>query len=192
MSYTAPKRITITGDPGSGKSTFARNVAGFAGFELITTGNMFREIAAKYGVSVTDLNKMAETQAEIDYEVDNYLQSLNNTDKNLVIDSRMAWHFVHNTLKIRLTVTPEIAVKRIFEDENAASLRERFGSIEEAMREVNARRDSEVRRYYDLYGVDISDTHNFDLVLDTSYKAPEAVIEEFKQAFAAHFDVAGA
>jgi cytidylate kinase len=100
----------------------------------------------------------------------------------------MAWHFVKNTFKVRLTVTPEIAVKRIFEDETEDSLRERFGSIDEAMREVNARKDSEVRRYHDLYGVDISDTHNFDLVLDTSYKAPEAVIEEFKQAYAAHFD----
>jgi cytidylate kinase len=192
MGQSKPKRITITGDPGSGKSTFARNVADFTGFSLITTGTMFREIASQYGVSVTELNKIAEARAEIDYEVDNYLKSLNQTDNSLVIDSRMAWHFVNNTFKVRLTVSPEIAVKRIFEDENEKSLRERFGSIDEAMREVNARKHSEVRRYYDLYAVDISDLSNFDLVLDTSHKAPEAVIEEFKQAYAKHFGTTSA
>ena len=43
----APHRITITGDPGSGKSTFARTVAALTGYELITTGNIFRRLAAE-------------------------------------------------------------------------------------------------------------------------------------------------
>ena len=62
-------RITITGDPGSGKTTFARNVSARTGYRLITTGNMFRALAMKKGISVAALNELAEKQEQIDREV---------------------------------------------------------------------------------------------------------------------------
>jgi cytidylate kinase len=109
-------RITVTGDPGSGKSTFARTVADKTGFQLITTGNIFRKLAAEKGISLAALNELAEEQAEIDALVDDYLKSLNAQPGDMVLDSRMGWHFVEDTLKIRLTVDPEVAVTRIFQD----------------------------------------------------------------------------
>ena len=174
-------RITITGDPGSGKSTFARAVAEKTGFQLITTGNIFRKLAAEKGISITDINIMAEKQAEIDRQVDDYLLSLNNTDNDMVLDSRMAWHFVRDSLKVRLTVDPEVAVQRIFRD--TAHLRESFPDIETAMKEVEKRRLSEISRYKSLYGVDIGDPKNFDLVINTSQKAPRDVTAAFEVAF---------
>jgi CMP/dCMP kinase len=174
-------RITVTGDPGSGKSTFARTVAGQSGYQLITTGQIFRSLAAGRGISLTELNELAEQQAEIDHEVDNYLKSLNDTTENLVLDSRMAWFFVRDSLKIRLTVDPEVAVQRIFRD--TAELREIFPDLETAMEEVERRKRSEIMRYSKLYGVDISDPRNFDLVINTSHKAPEDVTKEFDRQF---------
>lgn len=179
-------RITVTGDPGSGKSTFARTVAAETGFPLITTGNIFRKLAAEKGISLADLNVLAEQQAEIDHLVDDYLVSLNDQPGNLVLDSRMGWHFVRDALKIRLTVDPEVAVHRIFRD--TADLREKFTDIENAMEDVETRRKSEISRYRALYGVDISDPSNFDLVINTSHKAPQDVTAEFAAAFAAYKD----
>ena len=174
-------RISVTGDPGSGKSTFAREVAKRTGFRLITTGNIFRELAAQMGISLTDLNERAERQAEIDAKVDDFLVSLNDNTENLVLDSRMAWHFVADTLKVRLTVDPEVAASRIFNDHTA--LREEFINMEQARDEINRRRASEVQRYHALYGVDISNPANFDLVLDTSHKAPQDITQAFEKAF---------
>lgn len=174
-------RITVTGDPGSGKSTFAREVAKRTGYKLITTGNIFRNLAAEKGISLTELNELAEKQAEIDKLVDDYLIGLNNSTDNVVLDSRMAWHFVRNTLKIRLTVEPDVAVERIFRD--VADLREKFSNMETAKDEVARRKASEVLRYKSLYGVDISDERNFDLVINTSYKAPQDITREFETAF---------
>lgn len=177
-------RISVTGDPGSGKSTFARAVSERTGFRLITTGNIFRELAAEMGISITQLNELAEQQAKIDHKVDDYLVALNETRESMVLDSRMAWHFVKHTLKIRLTVDLDVAVKRIFKDTAAAELREKFSSIDEAMGEVERRKKSEIFRYKSLYGVDISDPANFDLVINTSHKAPQDITQAFEEAFA--------
>jgi len=181
MSASEFYRITVTGDPGSGKSTFARAVVERTGFRLITTGNIFRQLAAEMGISITALNELAEKQAELDHKVDDYLVSLNETTENMVLDSRMAWHFVKKTLKIRLTVDPDVAVSRIFKD--TADLREKFDSVDQAIEEIDRRKKSEILRYKALYGVDIGDESNFDLVINTSHKAPKDITLAFEEAF---------
>lgn len=183
-------RIAISGDPGSGKTTFARNVAQRTGYNLITTGNMFRKLAADKGVTVNELNILAEKDSSIDAEVDNYVKSLNTMPEHMVLDSRMAWHFLDRALKVRLKIDPDVAAKRIFTDN--ADMRERFSDLETAMQEVNNRKQSEVERYKTLYGVDIGDDNNFDLVINTSRKSQEEVLSEFEAAFDAykkHLDV---
>ena len=177
------KRISITGDPGSGKSTFAKSVASYTGYEMVTTGNIFRKLAAERGVSITRLNEMAEMQKELDAKVDDYLVSLNETDNPLVLDSRMAWHFVKDTFKVRLTVDPDEAVKRIFSDDTPEEFREKFASMDEAMEEVKKRKQSEIRRYQKLYGVNIGDDSNFDLVINTSHTTKQETLDLFKKAY---------
>jgi cytidylate kinase len=174
-------RISISGDPGSGKTTFARTVAEETGFRLITTGNIFRQLAAAKSMSLTALNELAQNKAEIDRQVDDYLVSLNENQENLVLDSRMAWHFVQPSFKIRLTVRPEIAAARIFADD--AALREEFTTIEQAVDEVERRRASEILRYKTFYNVDIGDHKNYNLVIDSSDISPQEVLEQFHQAF---------
>lgn len=175
-------RITVTGDPGSGKSTFAKEVASRTGYRLINTGNLFRQMAEEMGISLTELNEMAENQAQIDRRVDDYLKALSETRENLVLDSRMAWYFVKNSLKIRLTVDPDVAVQRIFKDQ--AALREKFTDLDHAKEEIERRKASEIARYKTLYDVDISNPANFDLVINTSYKEPQDITTAFELAFA--------
>lgn len=175
-------RITITGDPGSGKTTFARAVSAKTGYELVTTGNIFRKLAAEKGISLADLNELAEEKQEIDRLVDDYVVGLNNKPGHMVLDSRMGWHFLKDSLKIRLTVDLDVAVDRIFRD--TAELREKFTDLDTAMREIERRRNSEINRYRALYGVNIADPANFDLVINTSRKAPQDITRQFERAFA--------
>ncbi len=178
-------RITITGDPGSGKTTFAGNVAARTGYRLITTGNIFRDLAREKGISVADLNALAETQKEIDAKVDEYLVSLNDAPEHLVLDSRMAWHFLKNAFKIRLTVDLDVAARRIFGDIRGE---ETFDNLDTAMKEVERRRQSEIHRYNALYNVNIGDYSNFDLVINTSGKTEADVLALFDDAFRNYTD----
>lgn len=177
-------RVSVTGDPGSGKSTFAKEVAARTGYRLINTGIVFRQMAEEMGISLTELNEMAENQAQIDRRVDDYLKALSETREDLVLDSRMAWFFVKDSLKVRLTVDPDVAVQRIFKDQ--AALREKFTDLEHAKEEIERRKVSEIARYKALYNVDISDPANFDLVINTSYKEPQDITKVFEKAFEEH------
>ena len=184
MAEHIPHRITITGDPGSGKTTFARNVSARTGYELETTGNVFRAIAKERGISVADVNAQAEIEKEIDAKVDDYLIGLNNDRRNLVLDSRMAWHFLNQSLKIRLTVDLDVAAERIFgDDERGDDAAENFADMDMAIKEVERRRASEIKRYKTLYGVNIGDDSNFDLVINTSQMTQEEVMGAFDAAF---------
>ncbi len=187
MAEHIPHRITITGDPGSGKTTFARNVSARTGYELVTTGNVFRAIAKERGISVADVNAQAEIEKEIDAKVDDYLIGLNNDPRNLVLDSRMAWHFLEQSLKVRLTVDLDVAAERIFgDDERGDDAAENFSDMEMAIKEVERSRASEIKRYKTLYSVNIGDDSNFDLVINTSQMTQDEVMGAFDAAFEAY------
>src|SRR5262249_32636493 len=91
--------ITIAGSPGSGKSSTARAVAAALGFRHFSSGDLFRQLAVERGESIEAMNISAEVQRDIDLKVDNLLQVMYRTDKKLVIDSRMAWHWMPSSFK---------------------------------------------------------------------------------------------
>lgn len=168
-------RITITGDLGSGKSLVSRLLSERLGLELYSTGSIQREIAAKRGISTLELNKLSESQPEIDDEIDGFSKDLGAGDEAFIMDSRLAWHFVPNSLKCYLKVDPEIAARRILEDGTRRS--EKYADLDAALRKIEARKGSEHKRFKELYGVDCGDMANYDIVLDTSSMTPREVVE---------------
>src|SRR3954454_17166068 len=99
--------ITIAGSPGSGKSSTARGIAGALGFQHYSSGDLFRQLAAQRGESVEATNISAEIQRDIDHNVDALLQEMYRTEDKLVIDSRMAWHWMPSSFKVFLLLDPD-------------------------------------------------------------------------------------
>ena len=106
-------KISLAGDLGSGKSTVANILIEKLGAEYYSTGAIVRSIAARHGMSVVELNVYMETHPEIDNEIDNGLVELGKSDKSMVIDSRMAWHFTKGTFKVYLSTDVETSALRI-------------------------------------------------------------------------------
>ena len=52
----------------------------------------------------------------LDEEIDGELVKLSKEDENIVIDSRMAWHFVEGSFKVHLLVDAKLAAERIVKD----------------------------------------------------------------------------
>ena len=170
--------ITVAGSPGSGKSSTAKGLAEALGYEHFSSGDFFRGIAAQRGLSVEALNLTAEEQHDIDALVDGMLREIGETKDHIVIDSRMAWHWIPDSFKIFLKLDEETAAERIF-----ASIRkhgrvsETAATIADMRASMERRFASEQKRYMDLYGVDPSDSNNYDLVINTKHNGKKKVLE---------------
>lgn len=169
-------KIAISGDLGSGKSVLAKGLQRELGFEIISIGVIQRELAAKYGMDALEFNRFMETHPEIDIECDNMVIALGKEDRGLILDSRLAWHFIPHAFKIHLLCDAKTAGKRVFEDNIRKN--EKYTSIEDATQKLIDRRNSEVLRYKTLYGVSIDDMNNYNCVIDTTDKSPEYIFQE--------------
>ena len=175
-------KITISGDLGSGKSTVSRLLAERLQLQRYSTGDIQRRLAAERGMTSLEFNQLAEQDRSIDTLIDNGTIEIANSVDRLVFDSRLAWHFVPDSIKIYLSVDPRVAAQRV-----AAAGRgsvESYQSVEEAMALMNARRQSEIERFIEYYGVNIDSYRNFDLVVDTTYATPEEVADMICQLIA--------
>lgn len=182
----ANRIVTITGELGSGKSTVAKALTARWGAFYHSAGSAQREIARRRGLTILELNQLEETDPTIDREVDSFFASLRDKSGDVVVDSRLAWHFLPESFKIRLTVAPDVAAARINADTGRVS-EAAASSPEETYRLMRARRESEKKRFREFYGVDIEDNDNFDLVIDTTTARPEAVIALVADLTEAHF-----
>ena len=165
--------IAINGSLGSGKSTIAKILKEKLGFEYISTGAWFRELAAQRGMSVVEFSITAENDPSIDKYIDDRLKSYSGAEGNYIIDSRMAPFFIKDAVKIRLVVSDEEGAARIFCDGTRAT--ECFESKQQALEGYRRRTQSEKLRYLKSYGVDLEKEDAYDIVIDTTGKSPQEV-----------------
>ena len=97
--------ITITGKPCSGKGAASKILCDKYGFEYISAGSAFRKAAMDLGFgSIT--NFTMEEYKKVDKQVDSNLIEIGKTrlNDNLVVDSRLAWHFIPKSFKVYLDI----------------------------------------------------------------------------------------
>lgn len=176
--------ITITGFPGSGKSSTAKGVARELGYEHFSSGDMFREMAKARDLSVEEINFAAETQKEIDREVDELLVRVGKEKDRLVIDSRTAFHWIQGSFKVFLDLDPRTSAERTFAHIQKEGRESQIGSSVEEIHNNTVRRvESERKRFKSLYGIDLTDKTSFDLIVDTKTHGLEEVIKIVTEAY---------
>lgn len=171
----AHPKLTLTGDIGSGKSAVSYLLAEKTGYRRYSTGDLQRQIAERHGMTTLQLNHYSETHPEIDEEIDSATTELGRRDESFIVDSRLAWNFIPHAYKVYLSVAPEIAARRILGDRGRTG--ESYDDLETAVRDIRARRESEVERFKDIYDIDLADLANFDLVVETSERTVEEVAD---------------
>jgi CMP/dCMP kinase len=179
--------ITISGLPGSGKTTVARLVARDLGLEHVYAGNIFRRQAEAHGLTLEEYLRRAETDPSIDRELDRQMET-RAARGEAVLEGRLAGFMADragvDALKIFLQASEEVRARRISDREG--------GAATQRLREIQAREASDHRRYLDLYGVDYHDLTRYDLVMETDRRTPEevaqAIVEQARARFAAGDD----
>jgi cytidylate kinase len=172
--------ITIAGRLGGGKSSTANKLAERLGYQRFSSGDFFRTIAEKHTVTLQELSEMAERDPSIDHEIDDEVRRTGEKD-NLVIDSRLAFHWIPESFKVYLFLRPEIAAERILLDaqNNPNRYTEGYASFtkESVTTSITERLESEKKRYLSLYNLDHTNPENFDLVIDTEKNNLDEVVE---------------
>ena len=175
--------ITLSGELGSGKSTVANYLISKMPFRIVSAGLLFRQLAAKHGMSAKEFNEFIENDPKYDHYVDDTMAELGRTDEKIIFDSRMAWHFVPSSFKIYLYVDVDTATERIFNDKGRVS--ESYTDKETARQEIIDRRKSELLRYQNFYHCNLDDYSNYNLIVDTSHASRDEVNELVYNSFKA-------
>jgi len=168
--------ITVSGPAGSGKSTLAADLAARLGYEHVSGGDIFREIAAERGLTPLELNELAEEDDRIDRDLDARLRSTARDRSDLVLESRLAGWMAgdHADLRVWLDAPLDVRAARIADREDKP--------VETAREETGARTESEALRYREYYGIDIEDRSIYDLVVNTARWGPDGVVDIVEHA----------
>ncbi len=183
--------ISISGTPGSGKSTIGREVAKKLKLKHHSLGDFTRKLAEKRRMSVLEYTKSAEKDENIDKEIDDVQIELGNREDNFVIDSRLGYYFIPHSIKIFVKCSVKEGAKRIFSDKSVLrkiSEKEDI-TLKDTEEAIKKRMETDRKRYRQYYGLDFMDEKDYDLVIDsTNLKVDEAVnrILKFAREYEGH------
>jgi predicted cytidylate kinase len=175
------RSIVINGDLGSGKSTVSKLLAERLSIKRISVGDLYREMAAQRGMTALQLNLHAELDDKIDTYVDELQSGIAASGEQLIVDSRLAWFFFKDALKIHMITEPMVAARRVLS--RPGDEVESYASVEEAIERLASRSESERLRFVTRYGADKTRLRNYDLICDSTGATPDQIVEAIVEVF---------
>lgn len=169
--------ITITGLPGSGKTTIVKLLSEALQLPWYSVGDLRGKMAEERGITIDELNAIGEQEAFTDKDVDDYQKTLGNSRSSFIIDGRLSWYFIPSSFKIFLDVNDVVGATRIFDAIKKGERKDETScqTIEDTKKMIRLRIESDDRRYQKYYGVHFLDRSNYDLLIDTSSLTPDEV-----------------
>ncbi|MFG3707642.1 AAA family ATPase [Micromonospora sp. NPDC047670] len=178
---TVRQSIVFNGDLGSGKSTVSVEIAKRLGLRRVSVGDLYRQMAQERQMTALQLNLHAELDQAVDGYVDQLQRDIAASGERLVMDSRLAWHFFTDALKVHMITEPGEAARRVLARPSGPA--ESYASLDEAKAKLRERSESERGRFIVRYGVDKARLRNYDLVCDTTRAPAAEVIEHIIDAY---------
>lgn len=169
-------KITIGGSSGTGKGTVRSLLAQTLGYAEYSVGDFFREIAKEKGFATLlefqeSIHGGDADDATIDKLVDDRTKHFGETNTHFVIEGRLAAHMIPDAYRLLLICDDAVRIARIAERQAI--------SYEEAEAETLRREKLYASFYHKHYGIEnFLDESYYDVVIDTSAKSPEAIVEE--------------
>ena len=161
-------RIAISSRSGCGNTTVTKLLSEKLGYPMINF--TFRQMAEERGMEFWDFCRLAETDYDIDRELDRRQVEMAMAVPDCVLGSRLAiWMLREADLKVYLTASAETRARRILKREG--------GTFEERYRETVERDNHDSARYMKIYGIDNTSAEEVaDLVISTDDKTPEEIV----------------
>lgn len=153
--------VTLTGPPGSGKTTAGRLAAERLGLEFVSAGALFRGEAERRGMDLDRFSRFAEQHEEVDRALDERM--LASADADHLLEGRITGALCRRrsipTIYLVVTAPEEVRVARIAGRDG--------GRIDEVRASTRRRERSEADRYRRYYAIDLA-AERADLAVDSS------------------------
>lgn len=184
--------VTISGTAGSGKSTIAKNIEKVLKAQRIYIGGIRREMAREKGWTLEQLNKYAQNHPETDVDVDKRVAKLAKTEnakgRLIIVEGRVQYHFLPESLKIYIKVNPDEGARRVWkelQEKGTSERNENEYTLKEMKIRVREREQEDANRYIKYYKIDHRDESQYDYVIDTtnitSEEATKKVLDFIKK-----------
>jgi len=164
--------ITVSGLPGSGTSTAAKLLSRETGMEMISTGEIFRELAKEKGYSLEEFGEVAEKNKNIDFELDKRIVS--KAKPGRILEGRLTGHMLSRSekkaYKVWIEADLETRIERISDREDM--------DLERTKELVKKREESERKRYKEYYGIDLLNKDVYNIVIDSVENSPEKIVSK--------------
>ncbi len=165
-------QITVGGVPGAGKTTIGKLLAKELGYDFYSIGSIRRKLASERGLTISEFNNLPENT---DKQVDNYQKQLGEKEDDFVVEGRLAFYFIPNSVKFFFDCDLEVAAKRILKDQRDSE--ESYEDLQDSYKALKERMANDSKRYEKYYGLDCYDKKNFDHIIDTSSLTIEQVLK---------------
>jgi len=150
--------ITITGLPGSGKTSVAKELAKHLHIKYYSMGNIFRKLAKKEHLLLINLMK----KKNILWLMDKKQKLIARNHKDAIIDSRLGAYLIKNAkYKIYLYASLRKRAARVVKRDKKTH--------KEAVNDILSRERKEISYYKKHYNVDYRDKKLYDIILNTEH-----------------------
>ena len=161
-------KIAISGTPGSGKTTIAKELSKRLGYKYYSIGEIRRKIARLTGLTIEELNQR-DKEGISHRIVDKFIERLSSRDE-IIVDGRMAPVLLKKSIKIFLYADPEESKKRIA----------KMNRIGEKEIDVEERNKKDIEMLKNLYG-DIFQNIRYDITINTTNMLTDECVEKVIQ-----------
>lgn len=164
--------ITISGTPGSGKSTIGRLLAKRLKYLYVNAGQVFRDAAAKRGMTLAAFAEYVTAHPSLDAKLDRALVAKARANADIILEGRLTGWMTRRAkipaFRLWITARKTTRVSRLMEREG--------GNHAATLRALQERADGEQKRYHREYNIDLADTSPYDMVITTDTMTPSQIV----------------
>jgi len=169
--------ITISGLPGSGKSTVSKVLSDRMKLNYMNAGDIFRSLAQKKGMTLEEFGIFAEQNPNVDRAIDKKIVEIAKKG-NAILEGRLAGVMLERngvkSTKVWIDAPLKVRAERVAKREGK--------TIEFVVGEIQERERSEWDRYFKLYNIDLNDLSFYDIIIDSAPITADDVANQVQKA----------
>ncbi|MGB9703418.1 MAG: (d)CMP kinase [Candidatus Micrarchaeia archaeon] len=156
-------KICISGLSGSGKTTIAKMLSRRLNFPLIATSYK------KFTSNIVDFTQKNIYNKKLAKKFDEEIVKLAKKEKNCIVSTWLAPWLIKDSIKVWLNASEKERIKRVAKREKI--------SIKKATQYVKKKDSSTIKHFKEVYGINILEHENFDLIINTEKFSKKKIVE---------------